>query len=331
MAGREPRGAPGPDWVQLFLGSEGTLGVITRATLRVRPAPEVRLLRGWAFPRVGAGAAAIRAVLQRGLRPAVVRLYDQADTLVHRSSGHPRAEADLAEALAGETDLERRVAGARGWLLRTALGHPRLLNRALDVAAPRLGGGCLLIIGFEGDRELTEAEAACAKAELERAGGRDLGERPGLRWLENRYKISFQQSKVFENGGFVDTMEVAATWDRLLDVYHAVREAVTPHALVLAHFSHAYPDGCSIYFTFTSAGRDRADAERRYDTIWRRGLSAVLAAGGTLSHHHGVGMSKQKYLPEELGVGMDLLRALKQALDPAGILNPGKLGLGDRA
>ncbi|HJZ86018.1 MAG TPA: FAD-binding oxidoreductase [Polyangia bacterium] len=325
VAGREPRGAPGPDWAQLFIGSEGTLGVITRATLRVRPAPEVRLLRGWEFPRVAVGCEAIRRLLQRGLRPAVVRLYDELDSFLHRSSS--KGAGDGKSAPHAPTDLELRVEGAKKWLLRSALAYAGPLNSALGALLPRIGGTCLLILGFEGDRELCESEVRVAQGELERVGGKDLGEGPGLRWFDSRYKISFQQSKVFENGAFVDTMEVAATWDRVLDLYAAVRAAVARNALVMAHFSHAYPEGCSIYFTFVSAGRDRADAERRYDAIWRAGMTATLAAGGVLSHHHGIGMSKQKYLPEELGAGMDLLRALKQALDPAGILNPGKLGL----
>jgi alkyldihydroxyacetonephosphate synthase len=338
LAGRAPRGAPGPDWVQLFIGSEGTLGVITRATLRVRPAPEVRLLRGWEMPRVAAGCEAIRRVLQRGLRPAAVRLYDELDTLIHRTSARDRGEREHAKSGAVElfkmpdarepSELERRVRGARGFFLRLALAHPGGLNEAIRRLVPRFSGGCLLILGFEGDRELATMEAEVAARELSRTGGRDLGEEPGLRWFEHRYKISFQQSPVFENGAFVDTMEVAATWDRVLDVYRAVRAAVSRHALVMAHFSHAYPEGCSIYFTFISVGRDRAEAERRYDTIWRSGMAATLAAGGVLSHHHGIGMSKQRYLPEELGgVGMELLGALKRVLDPAGVLNPGKLGL----
>jgi alkyldihydroxyacetonephosphate synthase len=334
LCGREPRGAPGPDWGQIFIGSEGTLGVITRATLRVRPAPEVRLLRGWEFPRLAAGCDAIRKLLQKGLRPAVVRLYDELDTFIHRSSsrgrggGHAHGTQQITmEDPSQPSDLERRVRDAQKWLMRLALSYPGGLNKALATLVPRMGSGCLLILGFEGDRELTEAETKVAAAELERAGGKDLGEGPGLRWFEHRYKISFQQSKVFENGAFVDTMEVASTWDRLMDVYGAVRAAVGRHAFIMAHFSHAYPEGCSIYFTFVAAGRDRAEAERRYDTIWRAGISATLAAGGVLSHHHGVGMSKQKYLPDELGMGMELYRSLKRVLDPAGILNPGKMGL----
>jgi alkyldihydroxyacetonephosphate synthase len=322
--GREPRGAPGPDWAQLFIGCEGTLGIITRATMRVRRAPEARIMRGFELAGVEAGCEAIRRLLQAGLRPAVVRLYDQLDTFLHRSPSGATKHDDAQ----GLTEIEKRVQATRGWLLRTALNHAPAVNSALQAIAPRFGGQCLLIVGFEGDAQLTEVEAKLGWQELNRTGARDLGPEPGERWLSHRYRISFQQSKVFDNGAFVDTMEVASTWDRLLELYHGVREAIGRHALVMAHFSHAYSDGCSVYFTFMSSGRDRGDCERRYDTIWRSGMAAALAAGGVLSHHHGIGMSKQKYIPEELGLGLELYRSLKRVLDPQGVLNPGKMGLG---
>jgi alkyldihydroxyacetonephosphate synthase len=99
----------------------------------------------------------------------------------------------------------------------------------------------------------------------------------------------------------------------------------------MAHFSHAYTDGCSIYFTFTAAvpGGDRVQAERRYDQIWRAGLSAASGVGATISHHHGVGLLKAPFMPDEHGASMEVFRALKRTLDPHGILNPGKLGLAD--
>ena len=136
-------------------------------------------------------------------------------------------------------------------------------------------------------------------------------------------------------------MEVATTWDRLDALYHGVRRAVQNLAFVLAHFSHAYLEGCSIYFTFIGyagapseevargsrddAEADLEEAESRYDACWKAALSAVADAGATLSHHHGIGLAKQIFLPREHGEGMRQLRALKKAFDPHGILNPGKL------
>jgi alkyldihydroxyacetonephosphate synthase len=334
----------GPDLTQLLVGSEGTLGILTRATLAIRPAPEARVMRGFRFPRVAAGCEAIRRVMQRGLRPSVVRLYDELDTFWHRRGGQEPAAPAMApggdEIVEGTLfgrllDAlgvgERPVRRVRDRALTALLERPRLLNRLVDDALPRLGAGCLLVVGCEGDRALAEAEARAVFRELRVAGGEDLGAGPGERWLAHRYDISFGLSKVFRAGAFADTMEVAAPWDRLLELYRAVRAAVGEHAFVMAHFSHAYPEGCSIYFTFTAAvgGGDeaRAAAEHRYDRIWRAGLAAATRAGATISHHHGVGLSKAAFMPEEHGEAMRIFRALKQVFDPHGVLNPGKLGV----
>jgi alkyldihydroxyacetonephosphate synthase len=145
--------------------------------------------------------------------------------------------------------------------------------------------------------------------------------------------VSYRQAPVFAQGAFVDTMEVAARWSKLGDVYEAVRRALGEHAFVMAHFSHAYPDGCCIYFSFAgAAAADVAgdgDWERAcqvtYDRAWTAALSAAVAAGGTLAHHHGVGRSKAPRLAEELGDSVDVVRSLMRAFDPARILNPGNL------
>jgi alkyldihydroxyacetonephosphate synthase len=354
------RATRGPDWTQLFLGNEGTLGIITSARLRLAPAPAIRILRGYQLESVQHGVEAIRRVMQRGLRPAVVRLYDEVDTLLHslRHKSGPAAGLDVerfapapehdAGALpampAGEDEPGRsRLGRALGFLgsKRSQLGHalrrdamtaalarPRLFNGLVGTVAERaLRRGCKLIIGLEGARIRTEVEARLTFGEIERAGGRDLGEGPGRDWLAHRYSISYAMSPTFRDGAFVDTMEVASSWESLLDLYESVRQAIGRHALVMAHFSHAYQDGCSIYFTFVATGKDRRDSERIYDAIWRDGLSAVTRVGGTISHHHGVGLLKSGHMAGEHREAMTILRALKQTLDPDGIMNPGKLGL----
>ena len=326
-----------PDLLQLAIGSEGTLGIFTRATVTVHPLPAARFYRGWSFPRVAAGCEAIRRVVQRGLRPACVRLYNELDSFLHRRDGKPEAtheahrHADEPSAL-GEwlttlaggksavSELRRRAVGA-------ALGQPAFFNKLFSTVLPWAQNGCLLVMGFEGHSELAAAEAAAAKIELERAGGKDLGPGPGERWLAHRYSVSFRMSKAFEAGAFVDTMEVCTTWDQLLPLYAAVQQAVGSHAFVMAHFSHAYPDGCSIYFTFAARAGGRVDTERRYDDLWKAALTAVHATGASISHHHGVGLLKAPFMPDEHGEGMRVYRGLKTALDPHFILNPGKMGL----
>ena len=341
--GVDGRAAAGPDWTQIFIGSEGTLGVLTEGTLRLRKSPELRILRGFELPTVDAGMEAIRAVMQRGLRPAVVRLYDPFDSFLamrHRAEAAAAAAGEEgagyvpapppAKGLAGR--LARSLASARqrvqDTLLAGALARPRILNPVLDSLVPKLARkGCLLIVGCEGAARRTEVEARLTFAELERAGGRDLGEGPGLNWLKKRYAVSYRQSTLFAAGAFADTMEVASTWERLPDLYESVRAAIGRHAMVMAHFSHAYPEGCSIYFTFVAHAPDRARMERVYDAIWSDGLSAAARAGGTISHHHGVGLSKGAFMAEEHRESMAILRSLKSVLDPDGVMNPGKLGL----
>ena len=324
----------GRDPAQLVIGSEGVLGVVTEAVLRVRRAPAFRRMRGVLMPSTAAGLEAMRRILAEGHRPSVVRLYDPLDTLVNKGKGTSTGGggplstllAPAGRALRGVTGrlpLERLT----GEALRLALTRPAVLNAAVD----RLGRKALLVLGSEGQVErLVDHEAERCRALCAELGGADLGPGPGEHWLEHRYAVSYKLSPSLDAGAFVDTMEVATTWDRLADLYATVRRALRDHAFVMAHFSHAYEEGCSIYFTFTGWSGDAAHGIGRYDATWSAALEAVASAGATISHHHGVGMAKQRFMARELGAGgQRLLRALKGAADPAGILNPGKLGLGD--
>jgi alkyldihydroxyacetonephosphate synthase len=345
------RALRGPRWTQLILGSEGTMGVITSARLRVSPAPQLRVYRGFEVDDVAAGTEAIRRIVQKGLRPAVVRLYDELDTLINSFGHHddpthhdvhapippietgalpawplpePPAEDGLVERLIGLA----KGRGLRGTAMKAALGRSDLVNKLVGTVAERIARrGCRLVIGLEGARIRTEVEAALTFAELEAAGARDKGEDPGWAWLRHRYAVSYRMSPVFRDGAFVDTMEVASSWERLLDLYHSVRAAIGRHAVVMAHFSHAYPDGCSIYFSFAGHAPELGAAERLYDAIWRDGLEATTRVGGTISHHHGVGLLKAPFMAGEHREAMAIFEATKAALDPDVIFNPGKMGL----
>jgi alkyldihydroxyacetonephosphate synthase len=345
------RALRGPNWTQLIVGSEGTLGIITSARLRVSPAPQLRVFRGFECDDVKAGTEAIRRVLQKGLRPAVVRLYDELDTLINSFGHHEDKDNDNTHAPVppietgalpafptptppeDEGMVDRLLSLARGKGLRrrameTALGKSEIVNRVFGTVAEKIARrGCRIIIGLEGARIRTEVEAALTFAELEAAGCRDKGEDPGWAWLKHRYAVSYRMSPVFRDGAFVDTMEVAASWERLMDLYHSVRTAIGRHAVVMAHFSHAYADGCSIYFTFAGHAADAAGAQRLYDAIWRDGLEAATRVGATISHHHGVGLLKAPYMAGEHREAMAIFEAAKQSLDPDRIMNPGKMGL----
>jgi alkyldihydroxyacetonephosphate synthase len=250
----------------------------------------------------------------------VVRLYDPFDTaLVGRNKPDqaPATPPSLRSAL--QADL---LPALTRQLSPHALGRPRLLNRAADLLRQ-----CLLILCFEGEKRRATREEEAARALCLRLGGQDEGEAPGLHWYKERYSVSYKMSKVMDAGAFADTMEVAATWDKVLDVYQRVRMAVAPLAFVMCHFSHAYLEGCSLYFSFAGAAASEEGQQRRYQALWKAALSAAMSAGATISHHHGVGLLKAPEMLEELGEGRRMLQALKRSFDPDGIMNPGKLGL----
>lgn len=331
-----PRAATGPDWAQVFTGSEGVLGTITSCTLRVHRLPALRLYRSYSFPTLEAALEASRLALQRGVRPAALRLYDPLDTLlVARSKDAPPLESEAP--LSGAWPLSKISLGglkaALGKVLpdlketaeRALLARPEWVN-SLTGKLP--GVGCLLILTFEGEPSLARAEEAIFEEVALAQGGVSQGPEPAERWWRNRIAVSFKQSGVYAMGGFVDTMEVATSWSQLMELHDRVRAALSPHALVMAHFSHAYAEGCSIYFTFAALRDDPEATRERYEACWRDGLAAAVAAGACVSHHHGVGLLKGEALRAAQGeLHARVFQPFKAALDPRNLLNPGKLGL----
>ncbi len=336
MADRPRQMAPGagPDPTQLFVGSEGTLGVLTEVTFNMARRPDHRYYRGFKFPDIDTALAAARDMMQAGLRPAVVRLYDALDTFLHKSGGAEEDESDIPPKLltrlrklafdsvpdAVTAKVREQIRKATHAVVGRVLGSPMTLNSLADV----LPAECLLVVGFEGESPLVEDEAEYAFDLLSRYG-LDLGPEPGLHWIKNRYSVSYKQSPMFDTGAFVDTMEVSTSWSNVLNLYHSVREAVSPHVLVMAHFSHVYGHGSSIYFTFSGFGADLDETLALYDRTWKDGLDAVAAAGGNIAHHHGVGQSKAPWTHHDHRGGPAAFAALKAAFDPDGIMNPGKV------
>ena len=317
------RPSAGADLTQLLIGSEGTLGFITEATMFAVPAPAARVYRAVRFRTLESGAEAIRRILRDGLRPAVVRLYDPFDTVI-AGKGKTEFTATDTHHRDNVQIIQERAPLAAKLAVRAALGKPAALNRLADLLRE-----CLLILVFEGDADLASAEDEQALILCRELGGVDLGASPARHWMEKRYAVSYKQSKMFAAGAFADTMEVAATWDRVLPVYREVRRAVAPLGFIMAHLSHAYVEGCSLYFTFSATASTPDEVAERYDAIWREALGAATEAGATVSHHHGVGFAKAERMHAELGgAGVQLLRAVKSTFDPDAILNPGKLGLG---
>lgn len=321
---RTPLRAAGSGWslVPLLVGSEGTAGVLTSVVMAVRRLPEQRWFRAFRFPGIEQGLEAMRLMLRQGLRPTVLRLYDEFDTVI---AGSGSREEEPQDAL--WHTLGRRLAGPARQLFKLSLPRllaaPALLNR-LGRLAPL---GCQLVVVQEGPEQQCRQAAESITALCRAGRATDLGPGPALHWWENRYAVSYKQSSIFAAGAFVDTMEVATTWDRLADLYQGVRRAVEPLAFIMAHFSHAWREGCSIYFTFAAAARADDQAAALYDSIWNNAQDAVHASGGVVSHHHGIGLLKSRFLRRQLGAGWPVLQAIKRAFDPDDVFNPGKLGL----
>lgn len=311
----------GPNLIPLVVGSEGTLAVVTSCALRLHPKPTARAFGAFSFPTTEAGWEAMRIVFQAGLRPAVSRLYDPFDAMLARRGAVKKDGAD-----SGGTP------GMGAAALRSLLRKPGAINELMEGSfGSRMLGGSLLIVIFEGEGAGPERDLEETKRLFEKLQCTWEGEGPAQKWLLHRYSVSYRQAPVFAAGLFSDTMEVAAPWSKLGALYDGVRRALGEHVFVMAHLSHAYPDGCCIYFSFAGTAAPGPEpwdtrCEATYDKAWRAALAAAVEAGGTLAHHHGAGRSKAPRLGTELGeTGIAAVKALMRAFDPRGILNPGNL------
>lgn len=317
-----PTGSSRIDWNQLILGSEGTLGIITRAWMKIHPLHKHRTFQSYYFKNVRSGLDAMRRIMQAGIEPAALRLYDEFDSMVFKTHGdeeEPRPEESLLNKVLTET-----VSQLKKHSLSKVLQRPGILNMAID----KMPGKCLLIVVCEGEEDLAEHDYWRVRSICLKSAGESAGEKPARYWLAHRHDVSYKQSKIFDSGSWVDTMEVATTWDEVGDLYFAVKSAVAPDAFIMAHFSHAYRDGCCIYFSFASSSSSEEKMEQTYNTVWKNALKAVHENCGTITHHHGVGMSKGAMLPSEYGELWPLWRKVKKMIDPEMIMNPGKLGEG---
>ncbi|RME86894.1 MAG: hypothetical protein D6785_02655, partial [Planctomycetota bacterium] len=205
---------------------------------------------------------------------------------------------------------------------RFILEHPSFLKQLSQIVARK----SLLICIFEGIKALNQVQLELAKKILNPFGFHEV---PGMaeEWWNQRYSVSYKQSPIFDLGGFVDTMEIAAPWSKLMSLYERISHQISQKALVMAHFSHAYTTGNSIYFTFAAYHKDLETLQNIYDSIWKESLEICLEMGGAISHHHGIGLSKTSYLKRFWGEELwEVYLDLQRKLDPKAILNPGKMG-----
>ncbi len=310
-----PAHAQGPDLKRLLLGSEGTLGVMTQATLRVRRLP---IRTGWMsvlFRDFHIGTEATRQIIQAGLRPAVIRVSDGCET-------------QMAFALAPEPHA--------AWLKVIRRMALSILERKGFAEHRR----ALMIVAFQGSSRLVTAQRGEARGIARQLGGFCLGGMPGRLWRRGRFEQPYLRDELMNMGLMVDTVETVVRWTDLERLYGFVRSALLKtmeglgtRGMVLAHLSHPYPSGSGLYFILICPmlrGRENDQWRQLKDAA----TTAILQSGGALSHHHGIGLDHAPWMVKSLGKPyVDLLRKLKNAVDPLNIMNPGKLlpGLGTDA
>jgi len=284
-----PKRSTGPNLNELFLGSEGTLGVVTQVTLKIHEIPEIRVFQSYAVSDMRTGLDIIRRIMQHDIKPAVVRLYDEIE--------------------------------GKG-----------LLFESLNIKNDQ----CLLVLIYEGYRQIVELESQIGSELCVNHEAIDLGPEPSQYWYENkRYDVRHYLSATEKPSRIADTLEVAATWDRLANLYYEIRNAMERYPCrSMGHTSHVYPQGANLYMIFfAEAPTDNPkDVEKLYFNILQATFETCARLGATISHHHGIGMAKKEWMILDHGeAGMGVLQAIKGALDPMGIMNPGKLGLEDQS
>jgi alkyldihydroxyacetonephosphate synthase len=303
-----PGSSAGPRLTDLVLGSEGTFGVITEATFHVRPAPAASLYTGFLFNDFASGAAAIRQAVQEYLPVAMLRLSDAEETRFYRTYGAVGKRKDIGDLIANAY-LKYRKFG--------------------DSAAA-------MVAGFEGDNTTVEHSHRRFGEIAKGLGALAIGKSTGQRWYQGRFHGPYLREPMMDRGLGVDTLETATSWSKIDALYAAVKKALEDtivqtaprpgaRGIVTCHISHSYPDGASLYFTYIFPRALDGDVAQ-WLAIKHAATDAIVAHGGTISHHHGVGEDHLPWVKQEKGeLGVEVLRAIKTTLDPKGILNPGKL------
>jgi alkyldihydroxyacetonephosphate synthase len=274
-----PRRSVGPSLKDLFLGGEGTLGIVTKATLSVHPLPELTIKQSFVFQSIEAAVDVVRKILRAEARPAVVRIFDEAES-------------------------ERYF--------------------------PKLGRRVTTIFLSEGESEYTTLDGKVIRRVSRENAGKPYGEEPVNIWLKKRFDIGLGPV-LMQHGGVVDTIEVSALFKDSAKLYRdmvASMKAIEGVLEVSGHYSHFYREGACLYVTFAGIPKDPL---QYYQDTWNAAMEATFKNNGSISHHHGVGLWRMQYMEQELGAsGVKLLKSIKNALDPDGILNRGKLVNGRR-
>ncbi|MHA1270932.1 MAG: FAD-binding oxidoreductase [Candidatus Helarchaeota archaeon] len=284
---RVPRKATGPDFNHLFIGSEGVLGIITDVCLSIKRIPDIREFSGFLFPDLSSGFRAVKRILNLGIKPSIIRLYESVEA--------------------------------------------RMVYHIEDIEK----GQSYLTLAFDGYKETKDLvkfqKDVCTKICLEE-GAKDMGEEGGRIWFEHRLDMYYPNPDYIKMNVLADTIDVITTYDNLENLFYKMKEAIEEKRITcMAHWSHFYLEGGSMYMIFVMLEKD-TDKDKRasmlYEKAWSNGLKACVENNGSISHHHGLGIFKGQFLEQELGTGtFNLLKGIKKLIDPNNIMNPGKIGL----
>ncbi len=301
-----PASAAGPSIKQLLIGSEGLFGVITKAKMRIHKLPTIKNYRGLLFKDFLSGAQAIRTIIQSGLEPTTIRLSDELETGAFMKM-RPESESMLENALSSSVK----------WYLK---------NRGYSESP------ALMILGFEANDNSVNKEVKMALEVCKQFDGLDLGTRVGQHWYKDRFALPYLRDTLLDHMIMLDTLETATTWSNFSNLYKSVQKALIDSIqsfgfspMVFCHISHSYHDGASLYFTLMAKQAKDTETEQ-WQVVKKAASDAILANGGTISHHHGVGRDHAPWAQREHGkLAIAALNSMKQVFDPQGILNPGKL------
>jgi len=280
-----PNHACGPGLLQLFVGSEGTLGTITEITMRLDPIPAVRRFNSYIFEDVRQGLEAGRRIMTQRLHPCVIRLYDSSSS-------------------------------------------ERVVKRVLDLDVK----GAFMVVGSDGDQRFVDLEMEIIHEICTELKGKELGPEPGVHWWKHRYDFYFPPHSLMLPEMF-GTVETTSTYDKIYNIFKAKQQVITEEFKewgtdYMAHFSHWFPWGVMVYdrFLIAKPPQDPQEALQLHTQIWGKAARASLEHGGVLNDHHGIGFKLGWLMEEQYGSAWPTMQGIKDALDPAGIMNPGKLG-----
>eukprot|EP01090_Pellita_catalonica_P004020 TRINITY_DN137_c0_g1_i2.p1 TRINITY_DN137_c0_g1~~TRINITY_DN137_c0_g1_i2.p1 ORF type:complete len:615 (-),score=105.60 TRINITY_DN137_c0_g1_i2:222-1952(-) len=302
-----PRNGAGLTLKHSFIGSEGAFGIITEAVMRIHKLPEVKEFHGLMFRDWEHGVEAIREIMEKNAKPAMIRLYDDEETrLSFKMKPKSNPFAHTMSAL-----IKKYMESMKGWDLDNIT---------------------LMIVGFEGERKNVAHQKKRVFALTRKHEGLWLGQGPGKKWYEKRYDMPLLRDFVLGHGMWVDVTESSTNWPNVISLWRETKQAIANAVSQLGcpiwvgcHISHSYTTGCCLYFHFASIQLEDGEDLEVYLAAKKAAMEAVIRCKGALSHHHGVGFEHVPFMKRYFGEGLKVMRILKQGLDPTNVCNPGKL------